>query len=108
VTAFTIFSFMLMAVVTLPFLFLGALLLATYVDWPIADRLLDGVALSLKSLLIVGSLINFVGGLALIALGIWLPAHAPTLTHWLIGLLVVVPLGLWRSWRGLTAFPRAG
>jgi hypothetical protein len=108
VAAFNVLSFTLMAVAALPFLLLGALLLATYFDWALADRLLDAVVLSLNALWIAGSVVNVTGGLALVAVGLWLPAHSPTLTHWLIGPLLIAPFGLWRIWRGYSAFPREG
>ena len=69
-TALDILGVTLIAVIALPFLLLGALSLATYRDWAIADQLLDAVAFSLKALWIVGSVVNVVGGLALVALGI--------------------------------------
>ncbi|WP_442680406.1 hypothetical protein ACSBM8_04210 [Sphingomonas sp. ASY06-1R] len=106
-TLSSIVLFVLIAVAVLPLLLVGILFLFAQFNLPIPTKLVDVVRIALNVAWSVGAILNIVGGLALAAVAVWLPVHNPTRTH-----LVLAPLlvgaGLWRLWRGVTAFPRKG
>jgi uncharacterized membrane protein len=104
-TAFSIFLFALIAVAVLPLLLVAVLFLFAQFDLPIPARLVDAVRILLNVTWSVGAILNVVGGLALAAMAVWLPVHNPTRTHLVLAPILVFG-GLWRVWRGVSAFPR--
>jgi len=107
-TVLTILSYGLIVLAVAPLVFLAIVGLATYFDLAIADRVLNGLTGLLIVQWVTGCVVNLVGGLALVALGVWLPLHSAKPVNGLVGGLVVIPLGLWRMWRAFNAFPRKG
>ena len=94
-------GYALIAVIAAPFLLLGLLVAGTYLNIPIADRLIDPLYYALNFLWIVGAAANIVVGLAIAAAGIWLSLRAPNILGGLSSLLLV-PFGLWRVYRGVS------
>lgn len=87
-----------------PLLLLGAVILADRAGLKGADRILDWTMVALIQQWRIGCLVNIVGGLAFIAGGIYFGLVRPGSPHWIAALLTI-PLGLWRFWRGLSAWP---
>lgn len=96
----TVVSYALIAIAIAPLLFLGFYLLAHALGLhKAAERILDACSSLLILQGITGGLVNLLGGLALAALGLWFFLQTRGLGSVLPALLV--PFGLWRSWRGL-------
>ena len=83
-----------------PLVVLALYVLADRLGLRIAERLLDAMLPLLTLQWLGGGLLNIVGGLALVALGVWAIAHDRGLAGWLAGALLV-PFGLWRTLRGV-------
>lgn len=100
----TVGSIVLIAAAVLPLLLLAVYALASYCGLSIADRLLDATVATLTVGWVIGCIVNIVGGLALVGLGIWAAIVFPApLVRFAMALLV--PFGLWRLWRGVTGLP---
>lgn len=83
-----------------PLVVLALYVLADRLGLRIAERLLDAMLPLLTLQWLGGGLLNIVGGLALVALGVWAVVHDGGLAGWLAGALLV-PFGLWRTLRGV-------
>ena len=92
--------FLLIAIAVAPLLLLLLYVLADRLGFKLADRLLDPIGWVLKLQWFTGGVVNIVGGLAIAALGVWAVFHAWPIWHGLLGGLLV-PFGLWRTWRGI-------
>ena len=96
----TIAAYALIAIAIAPLLFLGLYLLANVLGFNrAAERILDTCSSLLMLQGVTGGLLNLLGGLALAALGIWGFLRESGIQPALPALLI--PFGLWRSWRGL-------
>jgi hypothetical protein len=94
----------LLTLVFAPLLLLGAFILADRAGLKGANRILDWTMVALIQQWRIGCLINIVGGIALVACGIYFGLVRPSPLHWIAALLTIL-LGLWRFWRGLSAWP---
>lgn len=96
----TLAAYALIAVAIAPLLLLGLYLLAHALGFSkAAERILDACSSLLMLQGVTGGLLNLLGGLALAALGIWGFSRESGIQSALPALLI--PFGLWRSWRGL-------
>lgn len=98
-TLIGLLAFLLIAIAVAPLL-LGLYVVADYFGLRLAERLLDSTNWLLKLQWFTGSVVNIVGGLAIAALGVWAVFHFEPTSHRLLSALLV-PFGLWRTWRGL-------
>ena len=89
----------LVAIAVAPLLILLAYVIADSLRLKVAERIL--VAAERVTILqwLVGSLVNLVGGLALIGVGLWVVIHVPAVAAKVGGALALL-LGLWRAWIG--------
>jgi hypothetical protein len=92
-------AFLLIAVALSPLLLLALYVLADRLNIPWAERVLGAMAGMLRFQWLLGGLLSLVLGLALVAAGIWLAMQFETLIPRVAGVLMV-PFGLWRTWRG--------
>ena len=94
-------TFLLIAIAVAPLLLLALYVLADRLGFRFADRLLASTVWLLTLQWITGGVVNIVFGLAIVALGVWAVLHAWPAWHGLLACLLV-PFGLWRTWRGIT------
>lgn len=99
-TLIELLTFLLIAIAVVPLLLLALYVLADRLGFRFADRILDSTVLLLMLQWVTGGVVNIVGGLAIAALGAWAVFHAWPIWHGLLGGLLV-PFGLWRTWRGV-------
>jgi hypothetical protein len=72
-----------------------------------ADRILDWTLCSLTLQWTVGGLVNLAGGLAIVALGVWVILRPGAGWQGVAGVVLVL-VGLWRGWRGATVLAGLG
>ena len=99
-TLIELLTFLLIAIAVVPLLLLALYVLADRLGFRFADRILDSTVLLLMLQWVTGGVVNIVGGLAIAALGVWAVFHAGYTWHGILGGLLV-PFGLWRTWRGV-------
>lgn len=91
----------------LPLLLLGLYVLADRLGVKGADRLLDWTVRGLVLQWTVGGLVNLAGGLAIVALGVWV-IQRPGATWQAWAGVALVLVGLWRGWRGAAVLAGLG
>ena len=96
----TILLTLLLTATVGPLFLVGVYALASYFELRIAAALLDATACALTWQWLIGGWVNLAGGLALAGGGVWLALHDGPLAPRVVGLIVLVPGGLWRAWRG--------
>lgn len=95
----TFASYALIAIALAPLLCIGLYVVISALGFhKTADRLLDVCGSLFIVQGITGGAVNLLGGLAICALGIWGASHAKGMLPFLA--IILVPFGLWRSWRG--------
>lgn len=99
-TALQIIAALALAAIFVSLLLLLLYTLADKLQLPFASRILDVAYRAMMVEFAVGTLVNVVGGLAIIGLGIWGGFALPKLLYRLLA-LVIVPYGAWRVWRGI-------
>ncbi|MGV1760045.1 hypothetical protein ACQZ6F_29730 [Rhizobium sp. A22-96] len=95
-----IIAVILIAAVMLPLFVFLVFVAADALGLSFADRIL---AVAVHALIIefaIGSVVNVVGGFAIVALAIWGSLHFPEMAYRLLS-LILIPAGLWRVWRGV-------
>jgi hypothetical protein len=95
----TIFLGSLVAVMLGPLVLLGVYMAADALKLPIAERILAATVQVLTLQWFVGGVVNVLGGLVIAGLGVWGSLHFTGMPYRLAS-LVLVPAGLWRTWRG--------
>lgn len=98
-TLIGILSYVLIGVVVAPLLLVGLYALSSHFKLTIAERILDLVFRSLMIEIVIGGVVNIVGGLALSGLGVWATLNLTPLGYRLL-LALLVPFGLWRTFIG--------
>lgn len=88
------------AAIVVPLLLLLLYALADALKLPFAGRILDIAYRALMVEFAVGTVVNVLGGLAIIGLGIWGGIAFPKLLYRILS-LILVPYGAWRMWRGI-------
>ncbi|OCJ09481.1 hypothetical protein A6U86_26985 [Rhizobium sp. AC27/96] len=96
----TIIAVILIAAVMLPLFLLLVFAAADALGFSFAGRVLGLAVHAMIIELAIGSVVNVVGGFAMVALAIWGSLHFPEVAHRLLS-LILIPVGLWRVWRGV-------
>ncbi|MDJ1637630.1 hypothetical protein [Rhizobium rhizogenes] len=99
-TILTIIAVILIAAVMLPLFLFLVFVAADALGLSFADRVLGVAVHAMIIEFAIGSVVNVVGGFAMVALAIWGSLHFPETTHRLLS-LILIPVGLWRVWRGV-------
>ncbi|QRF56354.1 hypothetical protein [Variovorax paradoxus] len=100
-TLIGIAAYLLIGIAVAPLLLLGLYVLADRLGLKVADRMLSLTARLLQVQWLGGGVVNIVGGLLIAALGIWAALSLAPPLHRLAGALLLVPFGLWRTFRGV-------
>lgn len=96
----TIIAVILIAAVMLPLFLFLVFAAADAMGLSFADRVLGVAVHAMIIEFAIGSVVNVVGGFAMVALAIWGSLHFPEIAHRLLS-LILIPVGLWRVWRGV-------
>lgn len=99
-TALHVMVGLVIAAMVVPLLLLLLYALADALNLSFASRILDVAYRALMFEFAIGTIVNVVGGLAIVGLGIWGGFAAPRLLYQMLA-LVIVPYGAWRVWRGV-------
>ncbi len=100
-TLIGIAAYLLIGIAVAPLLLLGLYVLADRLGLKVADRLLSLTTRLLQVQWLGGGVVNIVGGLLIAALGVWAALSPAPPLHRLAGALLLVPFGLWRTFRGV-------
>lgn len=99
-SALQIIAALAIAAIVVPLLLLLLYALADALKLPFAARILDAAYRAMLFEFAVGTLVNVLGGLAIVALGVWGGVALPKLVYRVLA-LVIVPYGAWRVWLGI-------
>lgn len=93
--------YLLIVAAVSPLVLLALFAVGDYFKVPLAERILDLISCAFKMQSFVGSLVNILGGIAIIVLGIWAVSHAQS-GILVMGAATLIPFGLWRLLKGWT------
>jgi uncharacterized membrane protein required for colicin V production len=99
-TIVTILGAALIVAVVLPLLLMLLFVIADALGLSFADRILGVAVHALIVEFAIGSVVNVLGGLTIVALAIWGSWHFLDTMFWPL-LLLLIPVGLWRVWKGV-------
>nr|WP_278377008.1 hypothetical protein [Brucella anthropi] len=97
--AINIAVYLLILAAVLPLVLLALFAVGDYFKVPLAERMLGSIYCAFKMQSFVGSLVNILGGMAIMVLGIWAVSHAQSVIFQ-IGAATLIPFGLWRVLKG--------